>query len=253
MNIIKQSVLQSAENSKYFKYIIFEDVVTSTQTIAKEKLFEIENSFVVSSLHQTQGVGRFKREFESPDNCGFYSTFVVRPNVNRDKLMQFNLFIALAITKTIERFINRPIGIKWPNDIYVEGKKLCGFLTEMIPDGQFDTIVCGIGVNIFNSPSEVGKKAALETFADEEIDVGAFVKTLFQNIEKYYDLFLKNDFSMIRDTYVSYSTVLGKEIIITTPSEQYEATAIDIDDFGILRVIDRDSQIKSVLSADIEE
>ena len=123
----------------------------------------------------------------------------------------------------------------------------------MIPDGQFDTIVCGIGVNIFNSPSEVGKKAALETFADEEIDVGAFVKTLFQNIEKYYDLFLKNDFSMIRDTYVSYSTVLGKEIIITTPSEQYEATAIDIDDFGILKVIDRDGQIKSVLSADIEE
>ena len=250
---IKNSVKVASANSKYFKSLLFKDIVSSTQTIAKEELMNYNDEFLVVALTQTDGVGRFKRNWDSPNDKGFYGSFVFRPNVSREKLIEFNLFIALAITKTLESFIDYDIKIKWPNDIYIKGKKVCGFLTEMIKEKEQFSIICGIGINLFHEKSEVDKKESIERFANDTFNVKDFVNDLIHNIEKYYELFLSKDFKSIRNEYISYSVVLGNRIKITTSSEQFYAKAIDIDDNGILVVINDDGHIKRVISADIEE
>lgn len=250
---IKNSVKVASENSKYFQSLIFKDTINSTQTIAKEELKNYKDEFLVAALTQTDGVGRFKRNWESPKDKGFYGSFVFRPDVSREKLIEFNLFIALAITKTIESFIDYNIKIKWPNDIYIDGKKVCGFLTEMVKEKDHLSIICGIGINLFNDKTEVDKKESIERFANDTFNVKDFINYLIHNIEKYYELFLSKDFKFIRNEYISYSVVLGNRIKITTPEEQFYAKAIDIDNNGILVVINDDGHIKRVISADIEE
>ena len=250
---IKNSVKVVSAKSKYFKSLIFKDIVSSTQTIAKEELMNYNDEFLVVALTQTDGVGRFKRNWESPKDKGFYGSFVFRPDVSREKLIEFNLFIALAITKTIESFIDYNIKIKWPNDIYIDGKKVCGFLTEMVKEKDHLSIICGIGINLFNDKTEVDKKESIERFANKTFNVEDFINLLIHNIETYYELFLSQDFKSIRNEYINYSVVLGNRIKITTSEEQFYAKAIDIDDNGILVVINDDGHIKRVISADIEE
>jgi len=238
-------------NLAHIKEVIYKESVESTQTIAKEYFSFKEDNFVVIAQEQTKGVGRFKREWKSPNNGGFYGSFVFRGSVNKDKLSAFNLFISLALVETFKYYTD-DIVLKWPNDVYLQGKKVSGILTEYYKTSDEEGIILGIGINLNRTnQSLVDTAITLSDVFESEVNMVLFTNQLLKKINHYYDLYLSVPFSEVRDEYLRYSNALGKEFTITTHDEQFNGKAIDIDDRGFLKVYDESGKIRTIMSADL--
>ncbi len=129
----------------------FYDTVDSTITQAKRLLLEedIQSGSAVFANHQTAGRGRLGRSFFSPEN-GIYLSVIIKPNFDISKSVLVTVAAAAAVAKAIGEVCSQDARIKWVNDIYVEGGKVCGILTEAVTDfesGQIESLVIGIGIN----------------------------------------------------------------------------------------------------------
>lgn len=229
----------------------------STQVEALQKLERHDGAYIVVAEEQTRGRGRFNREWSSPKNRGLYLSIVLRPNIPISEIIRFNLFISLAISKSIDQAFNMESGIKWPNDIYINNRKVSGFLTEVVSESSvINAIICGIGINIFEDegvgaiPNATSIEREME--GGTPMDLDGFMESLITNIEHYYDRFINEPFSAIREEWKARAIVFNKELRITEAGESYMAKALDIDDDGFLEVLDQSGEIRKVISADIE-
>lgn len=243
--------------SNLFNHVEYFKTTPSTQKEAFRLLSETSDSFMVFAEEQTEGRGRFERHWSSPSKTGVYISMVLRPNIPITEIIRFNLFISLAISKSLDEAFGVDTGIKWPNDIFIHGRKICGFLTEVVSEsGVINAIICGIGINIFKDdsrstiPTATSIEEAIDT--DVKIDIDSFMEKFLDNIEVYYNRFLNEPFSLIRDDWKDKSIVFGKDLRITEAGSTFMARALDITDDGFLEVLDEEGDIKKVISADIE-
>src|SRR5699024_10112123 len=174
------------------------EVVDSTQNYAFNILNQSDDNIVIVSQEQTKGRGRFKREWESPKSTGLYMSLVLRPDIPNHKMIPFNLFISLAISKAIQKVTCLEADMKWTNEIYINNKKICGFLAEIVAEeNTVSSIICGIGINIKPS-NEISKLATatslLGELKDKDFDLVHFIDVLFQHIEIYYNMFMTKNF-----------------------------------------------------------
>lgn len=245
----------TVQKSDLFEELIFKKTIDSTQNHAFRILDRYDGNIVIVSGQQTAGRGRFKREWLSPEETGLYMSLVLRPNVTNQEMIVFNLFMSLAISSAIRESTGLKSGIKWPNDIFINDKKVCGFLTEVISaDNIVDTIVCGIGININPSPvtGSLGTATSIAGELGREFDVNHFTEVLFDKIEYYYDKFLHASFSSIKEDWLCQAIIFNRELTITTVKEKLRGKALDITDDGYLVILDGDQNIHKVISADIE-
>ena len=256
-NRINESLLAgTVEKSDLLDQLIYKKTIDSTQNHAFRILDQYDGNIVIVSGEQSQGRGRFKREWLSPDETGLYMSLVLRPAISNQNMIVFNLFISLAISEAIREATGLKSGIKWPNDILINDKKVCGFLTEVISaDNIVETIVCGIGINI--NPSAVTEALGTATtitgeLRGSEFDMNHFIDVLFKKIEYYYDKFLSESFSSIKDDWLDQAIIFNRDLTITTVKEKLRGKALDITDEGYLVILDGDHNIHKVISADIE-
>ncbi|GAB3072245.1 biotin--[acetyl-CoA-carboxylase] ligase [Salinicoccus sesuvii] len=245
------------EGSSLFTRMEYLETTESTQIEAMQKLESQEGAYVVVALEQTKGRGRFSRPWASPKNSGLYLSIVLRPNIPITEIIRFNLFISLALSEALDAAFGVESGIKWPNDIYIKNKKVSGFLTEVVSESNvINAIICGIGINIYKNEDVTALGTATdiesEIDPDREIDLDDFMKKLIHNIEVYYDRFINEPFSSIREEWKSRSIVFNKKLKITETNESYVAKVLDIDSDGFLEVLDEAGEIRRVVSADIE-
>ncbi len=188
--------------------------VTSTNEVAKQYL---EDGTVIVADTQTRGRGRHERSWHSPEG-GLWCSVVIKHNPDP----AINLAAALAIAKTLEHF-GLPTKLKWPNDVHVDQRKICGILSET----EDDFMIIGVGVNLNNRdfPETIaGTSYIVET--GKEID-----KMIF--LEKFVEIFentIKGDFL---DEYRVYSSTIGSRVMIKNGGEII-GTAIDVDEKGRL-------------------
>lgn len=243
--------------SSLFDRVEYFSTTPSTQKEAFSMLPESNDTFVVVAEEQTEGRGRFDRHWDSPGRRGVYTSLVLRPDIPISDIIRFNLFISLAIAESIDEAFGVETGIKWPNDIYIHGKKVCGFLTEVVSEsGVINAIVCGIGINIFKDDT-VGKiptAISVEEAAGSHVhmDMDLFMKTFMGNIEVYYNRFLNEPFSRIRQDWIEKSVIFGRQLRITESGGTFHGRALDITEAGFLEVLDDDGNIRKVISADVE-
>ena len=253
---INESLLAgTVQNSVLFNDLIYKKTIDSTQNHAFRILDRYDGNIVIVSGHQTSGRGRFKREWLSPEESGLYMSLVLRPNITNQDMIVFNLFISLAISDAVREATGLKSGIKWPNDIFINDKKVCGFLTEVISaDNIVETIVCGIGININPSADTdtLGTATSITGELEDKFDVNQFISVLFRKLEYYYDKFLNASFSSIKDDWLEQAIIFNRELIITTVKEKLRGKALDITDEGYLVILDGDHNIHKVISADIE-
>ena len=227
------------------------DSVESTQTIAKQSLVDNQYTMLILSDEQTKGRGRFNRNWSSSKGKGLWMSVVLRPNVSFAMIPKFNLFIALGIRDAIQAFSKDKVEIKWPNDIYINDKKVCGFLTEMVANADaVEAIICGIGINLNHQEEDFSdiirhRATSIRLHYSEEINRYQFLKRLIEEIEKRYHQFLNSSFETIRDEYI-------RKLTFTESGEQFIGEAIDIDNDGFLIVKDEDNQMRRLISADID-
>lgn len=139
-DILSESELQSVRKTRWIgEKIAFFDVVDSTNTRAKQLAEEgAPNGTYVIAERQDAGKGRRGRGFDSPAGQGIWMTLVLKPEIDPNHASMITLVTALAVSKAITDMTGRPASIKWPNDIIMSGKKVCGILTEM--SAQFDYV-----------------------------------------------------------------------------------------------------------------
>lgn len=257
---LNETLLTSmVKDSSLFSEVIYKDSVDSTQKLAFGKITDIKEPFIVVAGEQTEGRGRFNREWASPEKRGLYMSAVFKPDIYLNEIIKFNLFISLAIANAIEKSFNLDAGIKWPNDIYINGRKVCGFLTEVISENNMiQSIICGIGLNLYHT-EDISKLETATSIEDElklddkkDLDMESFLKQLIIDLEKQYDQFINMPFSSIREEWISKSIIFGKEMRISEMNRTFMAKPVDITDEGFLLAADQYGETHKIISADIE-
>ncbi|MFZ8100990.1 biotin--[acetyl-CoA-carboxylase] ligase [Staphylococcus arlettae] len=251
-------VLPIIEAQQLFDHVAVYDSLLSTQLEAKQQLVGNKDTFLILSDEQTQGTGRFNRPWNSAKHKGLWMSVVLRPNVPFSMITTFNLFIALGIRDAIQQFSNEKVSVKWPNDIYIKDKKVCGFLTEMVANSDgIEAVICGIGINMHHDHNDftgelVDKATSIGMHTNEQLNRYYFLQSLIKNIEYRYNQFINNSFDTIRDEYIAASNIWHKRLRFTENKEQFYGEVIDIDNNGFLLVTDENNQTRKLMSADID-
>ncbi len=219
------------------------DLIDSTSTrlanLAKDGAPE---GTAVFARQQTAGRGRLGRQWVSPPNSGLYVSILLRPSQALGELPVITLGMGVAAAKAIFATTGLKVGLKWVNDLVLDGKKLGGILAEMLSgDRQKPALIVGIGINTrFSSeevPPELKEKLLwLEAAAGTPVDTNHLAAELCFQIESIYDCMKRGSTDKILDEWRAFSITLGQEIVCTTPVRQIKGTAIDITSSGALIV-----------------
>lgn len=235
---------------KYFKE------TESTNIIAREIASSVEEGTVVIAESQTQGRGRLGRKWLSPEG-GVWLSIILKPRIQPLYAPRITLLAGVAVTKTIRSY-GLPARIKWPNDVLIDGKKVCGILTEI--EAEIDLIdycVIGIGVD-----ANVDTESFPEEFRDSstslkkelghEINRVEFVQKLLEEFESLYLEFQKDGFSSILEEWRDMSTTIGEWVKITTQTRTIYGEAIGVDNEGALIVETSEGKLERVVAGNCE-
>ncbi len=236
--------------------IYYFDSIDSTNTKAKELAEEGHPSgTLVVADRQTAGKGRRGRSWESPTGIGIFMTLMLKPEINPNNASMLTLVAAMATTRAIRRVTGVPAMIKWPNDIVMNGKKVCGILTEM--SAQFDYInhiVIGIGINVHNEdfPEEIAKTASsLYLESGQHIHRASLIEAFLEEFEDVYAEYLKTeDMEGLQKEYDAMLVNRGRQVRVLDPKEPFEGKAMGITKKGEL-IVDTWESRKLVSSGEV--
>lgn len=231
------------------------ETTTSTNTVLKEMAQNgAPEGKSVAAKSQSGGRGRMGRSFFSPENSGLYMSILLRPSFDSEELKFLTPMAAVAVSEAIEKISGEKTEIKWVNDIYKNGRKICGILTEgAFSDDKISYAIVGIGVNI--EAPENGFPEEIKNIAGaifEKAPENAFMTLhdeIYKNIFKYYNNFREKKFI---DEYIRRCTFLsGKEITVTDGDNVFKATAHTVDRECRLEVTTSEGVKKHIYSGDV--
>ncbi|MGV8059158.1 MAG: biotin--[acetyl-CoA-carboxylase] ligase [Smithellaceae bacterium] len=195
---------------------------------------------VVLADSQTKGRGRMQRTWHSPAGSNIYTSLLLRPHFKPAAAPQISLVAGVAVAELLEQYCPGKIELKWPNDVLLKGKKVCGILAQMKTTAdQVDFIVVGIGININirqnQFPADICDMAtSLSAETGKEISRQDLIISLYENFAKWYKELLKNGFTFIKEKWLSLTPMIGKNVQIIHFNETVTGKAIGIDDKGSL-------------------
>ena len=207
---------------------------------------------VVIAEQQKKGKGRQGRHWASPKG-GIYLSCIVKPDIEPKEVAKITLVSAVAVCASIREIANVPAMIKWPNDIIIKKKKVCGILTEMKAEqDRVDFVIVGIGVNV-DMPIKLLPKEAISLIkeSDNRLSKVDLAKKILENLEHYLILFKEDGFDKIRDEWRHLSTTLGQNVRIYCHDKKIEGQALDVDEDGALVVRLESGFQRRVLSGDV--
>lgn len=216
--------------------IIVFNQLTSTNTYLKEHYHEYPDLTVIQAIHQTEGKGRLGRVFID-DSTQILLSILLKESISSDHMNLITLFTAQVVCEFLTEYTSNVL-IKWPNDILINDKKICGILTESIYSDQFDAYIIGIGINInsidFPIPlKDIATSLKLETH--QEYDIAKLVKRLMGLFEEKYPEFIKNPASAIQ--YQNrHSALINQVITFQNQGSTISGTVIEIALNGALHV-----------------
>lgn len=239
------------------KKIVHKEITTSTNLDIKElAMNEAEEGIVVCADMQTAGRGRRGRNWVSEKGDSLLFSLLLRPEISPDKASQITLLMALAVTKVLRENYGLEAGIKWPNDIVINSKKICGILTELYPDSEgkyFIIVGCGINVaqkEIPNELQDIATSLFLESnivFSTEELLQG-----VLEEFEQYYTGFLQSEtLETIKDEYNAWLVSLDKEVRVLDPKGEFLGISKGINDKGELQVQLANGSIAEVYAGEV--
>ena len=240
-----------AENIKIYK------ILESTNKTAKEMAVAgAEHGTVIIADSQTKGRGRYSRSYFSPSG-GLYMSIILRPEVlNFENPTSVTAFAAVAVCEAIESISEKTPKIKWVNDILIDGKKVCGILTEAVTDfesGSLDWIVLGIGINVYikteDFPDDL-QTSATSIFPNEKM-FGVRNKLSAEIINRILGYDITPREAEIFRKYKNRLAMLGNQVTVIQNKNEYKAAVIDIDAAGHLVVKNENGEIITVSSGEI--
>jgi len=223
--------------------------IGSTMDVARElaRKGAGEGTIVIAEA-QAHGRGRLSREWLSPKG-GIYFTLILRPSISPAYAPRINLMASVAVATTIRKLFGLNAELKWPNDVLIEGRKVCGILAEM--DAEMDVVNfvnVGIGINANTSVPQFEKTAtSLKDMLGREISRKEFLSVVLVELERRQALLMEG---ALLDEWKKLSGTLNKYVRILSPGEVIVGRAIDIDTTGALIIRKRNGSLKKALAGD---
>ena len=238
--------------------IICHEEIDSTNNAAKRLAREgAAEGTVVVAESQTGGKGRLERQFFSPKGKGIWFSVVLRPKFLPQEAPKCTLLAAVAVARAMTEFGLKP-GIKWPNDLLYDNKKLVGILTEMSAEMDgINYIVIGTGINVNIAPEEFPEElrsvaTSLSQMKGENLPRVKFLQAVLRALDDLYAKVQVEGFAPVLKEWRQYSITLGQEVKVigVRDGEVYYGKAVDIDDEGAL-LVDTAEGRQRVLAGDV--
>ena len=233
------------------------DTLDSTNICAKRLAEEgAPNGTLVIADQQTAGRGRRGRQWETPKGTAIAMTILLRPKLRPEKACMLTLVMGMAVTKALNELFHLSCRIKWPTDVVLDGKKICGILTEMSTEINvinYLVIGSGINANIRSFPEELKDKAvSLCTALGHEVNRAQIIQYCMKYLEHYYDIFKRSgDMSLLMDEYNEMLVSVGSEVCVLEPSGEYRGISEGIDQAGELLVRRADGHVEQVYAGEV--
>lgn len=259
-DVYDRSSIVSKLNTKILgQNLFFFDVIDSTNDELKRMAAggACEGTVVIARS-QTNGRGRRGRQWQSDADVGIYMSVLLRPELAPTAVQSITLAASSAVCKVLEKYVPDKLGIKWPNDILINNRKVCGILTEMTaePD-KVQAIILGIGLNVWHTEDDFNGElketaTSLMLNTEREISRSLLVSEILQELEDLYLNFIeKGNGAKFMDIWRSFSITVGRDIIVFEGKNKWQAKALDVLDDGRLLVETPDGQRRTILSGEI--
>jgi len=214
---------------------------------------------VVVADEQTRGRGRLGREWSSAAGKGIWMSVLLRPELHPASVQAITLAVAVAVCRAIEPLLREKPGIKWPNDILVGSRKICGILTELSAEAErVSWVIAGIGLNTHSLPEDFppelrDKATSLVQHLREGVspDRARLAAEILNQLEPVYEDFLKSGPGPMLEEWRQRSATLGKMVELVRGTEKIRALALDVGEDGRLRVQLEDGSIREIFSGEI--
>ncbi|GMG97438.1 biotin--[acetyl-CoA-carboxylase] ligase [Tepidimicrobium xylanilyticum] len=237
--------------------VYYFDSLSSTNNKAKEMALKEKEGTIIIAEEQIKGRGRLGRNWVSPKGKGIWMSIILKPDMIPSEVAKLTLIGAAAINRGLEATgINSYI--KWPNDILIEDKKVCGILTEMSCElNMINYVIMGIGINVnldkedFNEELK-DKATSLKLVTGKKIDRKRLIGNILNHLENLYIPFKeRGDISKTIRISREKSILIGKEIRVITGDKELIGKALSIDDEGQLVVEFKDGRVEKVFSGEV--
>jgi BirA family biotin operon repressor/biotin-[acetyl-CoA-carboxylase] ligase len=231
------------------KKVVHMNSTGSTNTVARQLAEEgVEEGTVVIAEVLTRAKGRMGRTFITKHG-GVWMSIILKPAIDPTHASSITLLAAVSVTKAL-RGAGLEAVIKWPNDVLVNGKKICGILTEMNAETDVvNFIILGIGVNVNNDiPLETA--TTMKSELGHEVDRARFAQSLLETLEEDYRTFQEEGFTPILWSWRRYSDTLGRMVEVTYQDGIVRGLAQDVGEDGSLLVKTQDGSIRKIVSGD---
>lgn len=234
------SILEALKNAKAERVVRRVYYYTETDS-TNERAKILEAGSLILAERQLAGKGRLGREWVS-EKGGLYFSIVLEPNLSIEDVPKLTLTAGVAVAEALANFRAR---LKWPNDILIDGKKVCGILSEISGEVERPKIIIGIGINVKN-PVPNG---AVNLQAYGEISLVDIFERVVASFVSYYAELLSGEWDRIKNKWIEFSDTIGKRVRVSSSGKTYVGRAIGLaDDGGLL--LESEGTIKKIYSGD---
>ncbi|MET3941156.1 BirA family biotin operon repressor/biotin-[acetyl-CoA-carboxylase] ligase [Paenibacillus sp. PvP094] len=212
---------------------------------------------VVLAEEQTGGRGRFGRKWFSPPGKGIWMSILLRPEQPLRNTPQLTLLTGVAVCRAVRAHTGADAGIKWPNDLLINGRKMCGILLESaVEDHELRYCIAGIGVDVnfdlTDYPEDLTSIAtSIKVETGQQVDRTKLTAAILNEMEHLYLLYQREGFGVIASLWEALSVTIHREVKVSNPQGDIEGTAIGLDPSGALIVEKRSGERITVVSGEI--
>lgn len=257
-DILSKEEIESRIDTKLFgRRVEYIPEVDSTNTYGKRIAEEQDThgTLVVAEM-QNSGKGRRGKQWDSPKGTGIWMSLILKPNFNPQNASMITLVAGLGVAMAIQKLYQTPCQIKWPNDIVLNKRKICGILTEISTEiDMVNHLVVGIGINANTQefPAELEEVAtSISKEIGRDILRSELIAQCMKEIEYYYHIFMKTQ--DLRELVQDYNDLLiskDKHVFILEGEVKYEAKALGINVRGELEVLTKDGKKKNIYAGEV--
>jgi BirA family biotin operon repressor/biotin-[acetyl-CoA-carboxylase] ligase len=212
---------------------------------------------VVVAEKQIRGRGRRGRSWFSPPNDGIYTSLILRPSISPNEAPKLTLMASVAMAETLISMTSLHVNIKWPNDIFINGRKIAGILTEISTEmDRIDYVVIGVGLNVNTTheslPFEIRDRATsifMET--GKAFPRIVLLRAYLEWFEIYYETFKANGFLPVMNRWKNLADIIGRRISVDMIDRVSMGEVLDMDKDGFLILRDNEGAIERIISGDV--
>ena len=253
----RDKILNDLDTNKIGKEIYIFNEVMSTNTVAKFLAEnDVESGSVILSEKQSNAKGRLGKHWESPLG-GIWLSLILNPKVDHSKIPMITLATGVVVIKTLERIGITNAEIKWPNDVFINGKKVCGILTEAITKfNVIDKVIVGVGIDANFEVNELSEElqegtTTLDIELGHRVDENEVIRIFLEEFEEISELFDHEGYEEILKEWRKRSYSIGKIVEVREPfNKNYDAYVLGVSREGALIVEKIDGTLEKVISGE---